>query len=171
MNNIIIVTNEINIVDSTLKILYNDPDFVKIENVPYSTGDPYARWIDIVDGERVEMQANPKEGNIYNVLRVPLPGLVYMIAYSRFHELTDDKNMVVCMKELYPTMVFTLEKYHLFLYGKNNVTRHDFDEWFALPVNEEEPINALLNSDYDVFINIAKENRMPLVSEALSNIL
>ena len=171
MNNIIIVTNEVSIVDSTLKLLYNDPDYVKIENVPYYEGTPYARWIDSTNEETKEMCANPSGGNRYNVLRVPLSGFVYMIAYSRYYNRVNDNNMIVCMKELFPTMVFGMEKYHMFLYGKSQVTRHDFEEWFTIADSYDDTGNVLLSSDYDIFIDMARENKIPLVSEDLANIL
>jgi hypothetical protein len=169
MNNIIIVTNESSIVDSTLKQLYNNPEYVKVENVPYTEGNPYARWIEIEDGEATEMCAVPSENNTYNVLRIPMAGFVYMVAHARYYNRMHDKNMVVCMKELYPTMLFALEKYHMFLYGKSKVTERDFEEWFNIP--QEDETNSLITSEYDDIIDMALEGKFPMVSEALADIL
>jgi hypothetical protein len=167
MKNIIIVTNESNIVDTTLKPLFNNPSFVKVENGEYTSGDPYARWIEVINDEEKEVCAFPVESNEYNVLRVPLAGFAYMVAYARKHNRVDDECMVVCMKELYPTMVFSKEKYHLFLYGKSNINEIVFKEWF----NTSQGTNALLGSDYDEFIDLIQNGSIPLLSEGIYDIL
>ena len=167
MNNIVIVTNEVNIVDTSLRLVYNDPSFVKIENTGTSISKAQARWVEVINGVEHEMYANPSETNPYNILRIPMAGLVYMVAYARKYDRTEDTNMVVCMKELYPTMLFSMEKYHLFLYGKQKITTNIFEEWFETA----EGINPFLTEDFDDIYDMMLEGKFIHLSDAINELI
>lgn len=169
MKNIIIVTNEPSIADRYLSDIYLSPKFYVpnvLDNVDTFDEDIIASWNED-NGENVSRRAIFKPDNdLYNIYRVPMAGLAYMIVYNRVNNLVDDRNIVVSINENIPTMLYSTEKYDMFLGGKFLPTVEIFEECFD--INDS---NTLLKSEYDFIVDLVKSNSLLFVSDFINDLL
>ena len=170
MQNLIIVTNEPNIVDRYMADLYKKSNInvCPILNQVNTFKDSIiSSWV----SEENDVEINkgiikPSDESKINIIKVPFNGFAYMVAYNRYYQLTEDQNIVISIKENIPTPITPREKYHLFLDGKFNLSAHLIEECFSLNSS-----NSLLSEDYDFVMDLINKGNILFVSKFIGEIL
>ena len=170
MKNVIVVTNEPSIVDRYMSDLYKKSNINVcpiVEKVNSFNERLICSWVDEENDTRITKGIfKPVESDNINIFKVPFSGFAYLVAYNRYYNLTEDKNIVISIKENIPNPITPREKYHLFLDGKFNITTHIIEECFSLNNS-----NSLLSEDYDFIFEWLKEEKILFVSEFINEIL
>lgn len=161
--NIIIVTNDQYIADKFMSTVYTNEHVnlvsEKVLDEIDSSEGLMAAWRRSIDGVEAEIGLYKASDNEFAIYRVPISGFCYMLAKAR--KIQDqDLSMIVCIKELNPTMLYKREGFHLLLDGKFIPSISLFREWFMSATT-----NSLLLPEYDWLYEMAEERRIPLLSE------
>jgi hypothetical protein len=166
--NIIIVTNDQYIADKFMATVYANEHVNLVSEKILDETDPdehlFGAWKRSVDGVETEIGLYKASDNEFAIYRVPISGFCYMMAKARAIQ-DQDLSMIVCIKELNPTMLYKNEGFHLLLDGKFIPTISLFREWF-----ESATSNSLLLPEYDWLYEMAEAKRIPLLSDRYDRI-
>ena len=159
MKNVIVVTNEPNIVDRYMSNLYKKPNVNVcpiLDQVNSFNERLMCSWVDEENDIKFTRGIlKPSESDGINIIKIPFSGFAYIVAYNRHYNLIQDQNIIISIKENIPTAISSQEKYHLFLDGKFNISIDIINECFNLNAS-----NSLLSEDYDFIMDWLKEEKI-----------